>query len=157
MSHQIMEFIGRHWELVGAFVLVLVLLLVEEARSHGSAGGFVSATELTHLINRDQAIVIDVRDNRVYRDGHIIGAVNIPEGDLAKGAGKLEKYKKQQLVLVDALGNKTAALMGRLKKSGDVDDVKVLKGGMSAWKSAEMPIVKENSKSKLKKAKKSNG
>lgn len=147
MSHQILEFIGRHWALVGAFVLVLVMIVIEEVRSQGGAGGFISATELTHMINRDQATVIDVRDSRVYKDGHIIGAVNIPEGDLSNDSDKLKKYKNQTLVLVDAMGNKTAALMTRLKKSG-LEEVKALKGGLNAWKSADMPLIKEIKKSK---------
>lgn len=147
MLHELMQFALAHWLLVSAFVVALILLFIEEGKSQGGGAGQLSATGLTHLINHQNPVIIDMRDQRAYQDGHIINAKNISATEL-EDVSKLESYKAQPIVLVDASGAKVGPIAQRLKKA-QFEQVHTLKGGMAAWKSADMPVVK-SAKSKKK-------
>ncbi|MCH2097541.1 MAG: rhodanese-like domain-containing protein, partial [Pseudomonadales bacterium] len=72
---QFLEFITNHFLLAGAFVVLLVLFIANEGRRGGRT---VSAQELVNMVNRDDAVVLDVRDRKEFQAGHIVDAVNIP-------------------------------------------------------------------------------
>jgi rhodanese-related sulfurtransferase len=143
MLHQIMQFAIRHWPLVGAFVLVVILLIMEEAKNQGPASGKLSSSAVTHLINREEGLVIDVRDGNAFRDGHIVNAKNIPLIDIDRQQEKLlNTHRDKPIILVDVSGFKTPTLMIKLKKAG-FQKVFLLKGGMDTWKMDNMPITKK--------------
>ena len=72
---QVLEFIGNHPILVGLFFALLVALIITERRKGGES---VTAQVLVRLVNKDDAIVIDLRDKNEFAAGHIAGAVNLP-------------------------------------------------------------------------------
>jgi hypothetical protein len=76
---QLFEFIGNHPFLIGTFVLVLALFVRNEA-ARGGRG--VSPQELVNLVNKEGALVLDVRDAKEFKTGHIVDARNIPHGSL---------------------------------------------------------------------------
>lgn len=139
MVHQIIQFVIKHWALVSAFIIVLVLLILEEVRSQ-KGRGYVSSTEATQLINHDNAQVIDLRETSAFRDGHIVGSKNIPLADFDREKDKLTD-KTQPLILVDAMGLKTHTISQRLK-AAEFEKVFILKGGIERWKADTMPLVK---------------
>lgn len=138
----IIQFLGHHWLLTGLLVILLILLFIEEARSKGVMGGQLSPAELVHLINRESPAVIDIRNREAFQEGHIVGAVNFPQAELEKDFSKLNKYKDRPLVIVCAMGQKAGEVAVKLKKQG-FTNVRVLSGGINAWKSAQMPLVKK--------------
>lgn len=139
MLHQIIEFVIKHWPLVGAFVIVCIFLFLEETKSQGGRSGQLTAAGVTHLINREDAVVIDVRDASAFREGHIVNAKNIPLVDFERHQEKLDVYRDRPVILIDAMGTKTGQLVLRLQKAG-FQQTSALKGGMDAWKLAGMPI-----------------
>lgn len=142
MLHQIMQFVIRHWALVAAFIVVFILLVFEELRSQGAAGGKITSARATFLINREDALIIDLREASAYREGHIIGAKNYPLVDFDRYQEKLQTQRDRAIILVDAMGIKTAPVALKLKKAG-FHNVVTLKGGISAWKADNMPTVKK--------------
>ena len=142
--HEITQFVVRHWMLVSAFVVVLILLLIEEAQNP-SAKGQLTPTAAIHLINHDKAIIVDLREADAFQDGHIIGAKHLSADDFDQLKDKLERHRKKQIILADVNGSKAMGIAARLKKD-QFEQVHVLKGGMAAWKAAEMPTVKSKSK-----------
>lgn len=142
MLHQITQFVIKHWMLVSAFFIVLILIFVEEVKGKSARGDQVSVMQATHLINREDAVVVDLRDPTVYRDAHIVNAKNIPMSDFERQQDKCETYRNRPIILVDAMGLKTTSIVLRLKQAG-FQKVVTLKGGMDAWKAASMPTVKK--------------
>ena len=131
----------KHWELVSGFVIVTILLVMEEVKSQGGHMA-VTPTSVTHLINREDAVVIDLRDPSAYRAGHIVNAKNFPLSEFDRSQEKLKVFETKHLILTDSLGAKTVRLAMRLKKAG-FQHVFILKGGMEAWKTAGMPMIKK--------------
>ena len=87
-----MDFVIKNWMLVAvAFVSGGMLLWPLLRRSSG--GPWVNTVEATHLINREDALVIDVRDPGEYGAGHILGAKNLTLARIEEGGGDIAKRK----------------------------------------------------------------
>lgn len=135
---QFFEFVGNHYLLVGAFVLILGLFVRNEVARGGRS---VSAQELVHLVNRDGAVVIDVRDANEYGQGHIVDALNVPHTSLSSRIGELRKYKDKPIVLTCKMGQHSGAAGTTLRKAG-FQNVSRLRGGVAEWRNQNLPVVK---------------
>ena len=135
---QLFEFIGNHPILVGAFLLIFALFVRNELVRGGRA---VTAQELVHLVNRDGAVVVDVRDKNEFAQGHIVDAINVPHTALSGRLAELEKYKEKPLVLACKMGQHAGAAGTVLRKAG-FQNVSRLKGGVAEWRNQNLPVVK---------------
>jgi len=140
MLQELTLFVMKHWLLCGAFVLAFILLVIEEIRAQGPSTDRVSPAEAVQLINREDARVIDVRDAKAFREGHIVNAKHVAMVDFDRAMEKWQRAKP--LILVDGMGDKSPALIKRLKAAG-FEKIYAIKNGMDGWKTAELPVVKE--------------
>lgn len=134
---RVIEFAMNHPMLVGSFVALLVAFIVLESRRGGKS---VSSQQLTNLVNRENAVVLDVRDAKEFREGHITGSRNIPFAQLQSKLGELEQYKDAPIILVCKMGQHAGAA-GRVLSTSGFKDVRRLTGGLSGWKADGLPLV----------------
>lgn len=106
------------------------------------AGSEVSAFEAVQLINRRDAVVIDVRDVGEFEAGHIAGAKHVPERQLVERIKELEKFKERPLIVSCRSGARSGAAVQILRRSGFGEAVN-LRGGIGAWEQAGMPLQKK--------------
>lgn len=139
---KIIPFIVKHWMLVGAFIIVFILLILEEMKNKGMGGSHLTPEKATRLINSEEAVVVDIRESSVYNLGHVINSINIPLADFERGLKRLQKYKQKPVIVVDATGQKSVHTVSKLKKAG-FEKAVVLRGGLASWKNANMPLVKK--------------
>src|SRR5688572_15317636 len=104
-------------------------------------GQEVGAVEAVQLINRRDAVVIDVCDAAEYKSGHITNARHIPEGEIDSRMKELEKVKAKPIIVSCARGNRSLNVASRLRKLG-FGEVFSLRGGIAAWQQANMPLEK---------------
>ncbi|MGZ8268220.1 MAG: rhodanese-like domain-containing protein [Burkholderiales bacterium] len=104
-------------------------------------GQEVEPTQAVQLINRRDAVVIDVRNAAEYKAGHITNARHIPEGELDARMKELDKVKAKPIIVTCARGNRSAAAAASLRKRGFAE-VLTLRGGIAAWQQANMPLEK---------------
>jgi rhodanese-related sulfurtransferase len=104
----------------------------------GGAGG-VSITEATVLLNREDAIVLDVRETHEWDAGHIANARHIALGQLGKRLSEIDKFKDKPVIVCCASGNRSSSACGTLKRAGFAR-VYNLAGGIGAWTEAGLPI-----------------
>jgi len=95
----------------------------------------------TQLINRSNALVLDVREQKEYDGGHIINSRLIPAGQLKERIGELEKYRNRPIVVVCRSGNRAAPITSWLGKQG-FKETYLLNGGILAWQKASLPLEK---------------
>ena len=136
--HQLFEFVGNHPVLVGLFAVLLTLFIRNEAQRGGRG---VSPQELVNLVNKEGAVVLDVRDSKEFDAGHIVDAVNVPHGALESRLGELEKYKTKPVTIVCKMGQHAGTAGAVLRKAGFAE-VSRLSGGMSEWRNQNLPVVK---------------
>ncbi len=95
----------------------------------------------TQLINRQNALVLDVREQGEYDSGHILNSRLIPLGKLHERIGELEKYRERPIVVVCRSGMRSASACAMLGKQGFAQ-VHNLAGGVMAWQKASLPLEK---------------
>lgn len=131
-------FLAQQALLAGAFVVLVVLYFVTEARRGGLA---VTPQHLVNLTNRENALVVDLRDGADYRAGHIAGAIHLPLKDVASRLSDLQGRENQPVVLVCKHGQ-AAGGAGKILRAHGFQQVFRLGGGMHEWENARLPLVK---------------
>lgn len=133
-----MKFILDHIFLIGIVLVSGGALLWPVLTQRGKKA---SALEVTQLINRSKATIVDVRDAAEYAKGHLPEAKNIPLGELAKRAGELDKFKSKTIVVVCQKGPRAFGAAKILEKAG-YENVVALEGGLAAWQTQGLPLAK---------------
>jgi rhodanese-related sulfurtransferase len=134
-------FVIKNWYLFVALGVVLGLLAVDPLRRIIYKLKYVSPMEAVNLINRENAVVVDIRDAAEFRTGHIVGALDIPYADLKTRAAELDKHKSRPIIVVDRNGQGAGKAAVVFRKRG-LADVRVLAGGVAAWLRAQFPVEK---------------
>jgi rhodanese-related sulfurtransferase len=93
------------------------------------------------LINRKDAVVLDVRNAADYKSGHITNARHLPESEIESRMKELDKVKTRPIIVSCARGNQSMSVANRLRKLG-FPEVVSLRGGLTAWQQANMPLEK---------------
>jgi len=137
---KIPEFIANHLFLVSLLVAISSLLFWNIFFSAMGASQIVPA-EVTHLINHEDAALLDVRNAEDFERGHIINAVNIDVATLGDREKELDKYKDKTVVICCAQGTESIRIARSLKMKG-FEKLYSLKGGISAWQNANLPLTK---------------
>ena len=134
-----LEFTGNHVLLVSALMISFFILVFSELRRKASGLVNVDAGDAVKLINND-AIVLDIRSAEAFARGHIVNARNIPNDELEAKMDQLEQFKSKPVVAVCDSGVTTTGVVNKLKGAG-FESVFGLKGGMSGWSQAGLPVV----------------
>jgi len=107
----------------------------------GAGAPQVGPTEAVQLINRRDALVLDVRDKAEFAAGHIPNARNIPLPELEGRLREIEKFKARPIVISCQSGARSAGVCGLLRKNG-FGEVFSLRGGIGGWVEASLPVEK---------------
>ena len=135
----LLPFLQQNWALV-LIALTSGALLLWPGIAAGTRSG-VSPTDAVQLINREKAVVVDVRESDEFAAGHIAGSRHIPVGEFDRRLPESVKNKSVPLVLVCAAGPRAQRCLAKAKTLG-YDKAVVLGGGLRAWKDANLPVEK---------------
>jgi len=135
---QLFTFVSGHPFLVGTFILLLALFIRNETQRGGQS---VSAQQLVDMVNRENAVVLDVRDKKEFEAGHIVDAINIPYSALESRLTELNDYKERPLVVACKMGQHSGPAGTLLRKKG-FEQVSRLTGGVAEWRNQNLPVVK---------------
>ncbi|VAX05630.1 hypothetical protein MNBD_GAMMA26-1642 [hydrothermal vent metagenome] len=137
---QFTEFVGNN------FTLFLVLAVIIGLLTHNLMSGFdrsiIVPARATELINREEAVVVDTSAMADFAKGHIINAINIPFNGFKDQINQLQKHKQAPVIIVDRTGTTSGSICKMLKADG-FEQVYQIKGGLGAWRSANLPVSKK--------------
>lgn len=94
--------------------------------------------------DQGKAIIIDVRGDATYQQGHIKGAQSIALGDLPARAGELPK-DKTIILYCSCPAEHSSVAAGQTLHNNGLDNTAALVGGYPAWKSAGYPVEEDSS------------
>lgn len=137
MNHLI-EFVGNHWWLVGIWGAFLMALLWDNSKR---AGATVSPGQATTMINKQDALVVDIRDKKEFSTGHLANALNVPYSNLAQRMQELEAHKHRPIILVCKTGT-TVSVAARMLNEKGFNTFR-LGGGMMEWNAQNLPVVRK--------------
>lgn len=107
----------------------------------GGRLGQLSAAGAVQLMNRENAVVVDISEPAEFAAGHVVGSRNIPLGQFEQQLPSAVKNKARPLVIVCATGARSARALVVAKKLGYAQ-AQALGGGLAAWKEASLPLEK---------------
>jgi len=136
---QFFEFIGNHLYLSLMWVVTLGVIIMYHQRTASSS---VGPQQAVMLINRKEAIVVDVREKKEFESGHIVDSINIPMTKLKQRITEVWKYKDKPVVVVCKLGQHSGQAAKILQEAGHADVVR-LAGGLTEWKAQSLPLVQK--------------
>ncbi len=133
------HFMFAHWDLFLGLFFISGLLVVQSFGARFNGYRDVQPQEAVQLINHDESVLVDVREDNEYREGHIVDSVHIPLGSFASRLGELEKYKTRPVIVGCRSGHRSARACGILRKNG-FEKIYNLRGGILAWENAGLPV-----------------
>lgn len=136
---ELTPFILNHWPLWAALFIVLLFLILNELLDKKARPGQVSPQGAVQLINDAAAVVVDLRTVDNFEKGHIIDALHCTEETLF--TKKFEKYQKNPVILIANQDMQASKIAIKLRQHG-FSNIALLKGGLTAWKNADLPLVK---------------
>lgn len=136
---QLSEFVSNNLLLVIALFAILAMLVGGELKQRINGIAEVAPAAAIRMLSHDNAVMVDMRDDKDYREGHIVNALHTPDSN---DGATLEKYRDRPLIVYCRSGNRSATFCRKLKKQG-FESVYNLKGGLLAWKRAELPLTKD--------------
>ena len=116
-------------------------MLVWPLVRRGSGGPSVNTLEATQMINRQDALVLDVREQAEFAQSHILNARGLPLSQIDARVADIEKFKDQPVIVYCATDNRSSAAAAALRKHG-FSKVVSLSGGFAAWQQAGLPVQK---------------
>lgn len=141
---EIQPFLLAHWPLSLAFLMTLVAILFYEFRERQSGGKRVNPTELTRLMNHENAVVVDMREASDFIQGHILHALNITAATFKDHQASLRKQSARPIIVVDNNGTGVSPMLKLLSQEGFT--VYALTGGVALWKQEGLPLTTVNDK-----------
>jgi rhodanese-related sulfurtransferase len=139
--NRLLAFAGENQLLVIVFVGLSLAIIYNEFSRLTSGFKPVNPAGLTALINRDDALLVDVSATADFEKGHIAGAKNVQMSQLDADNKILAKVREMPVALVCRTGTTSAEAARKLAKAG-FKQVHWLDGGIAAWQQANLPLVK---------------
>lgn len=136
-----LRFLEDNWALVLVLIVSGAMLVWPFVRGRFSSVREVGAFEATTLVNRRNAVLLDVRETQEYDATRIPNAVHLPGSQLASRGQELKKLTARPVIAYCERGLRSRGAAGALSKAGFAE-VYTLRGGLRAWIDAGLPTEK---------------
>ncbi|PJG58792.1 rhodanese-like domain-containing protein [Aeromonas cavernicola] len=137
------DFAARNPLLSAAWFGLAGALIYTTVRARLSPVKSVNNHAATLLINRESAVVLDIRSQEEYAKGHLAGAQHLPFTQIqSNNLGTVEKHKDAPIIVVCESGM-TAGGAGRHLSKAGFKQVYTLSGGMAQWRADNLPVTKK--------------
>ncbi|CAG4885215.1 Rhodanese-related sulfurtransferase [Georgfuchsia toluolica] len=137
---EMIEFIRHQWYWVVAALVSGGMLLWPLLRGNKMS---LTPAAATLLMNREDALVLDVRETSEWNNGHIANARHLALTQFDKRLVEIEKFKQTPVIVCCAMGSRGQTAAAKLEKAG-FEKVFNLAGGIAAWSEAGLPLTRKS-------------
>ncbi|WP_043892621.1 rhodanese-like domain-containing protein [Providencia sneebia] len=142
MMQEIMQFVSRNMLLSLVWIVLLVAVVVMTFKGMFSKSKVITRAQAITLINKEEAVIVDLRSRDDFRKGHIIDSVNLTPSEIKdNNLGELEKYKQKPVIVVSANGMEAGKPAEHLAQHG-FEKVFILKEGIAGWSGENLPLAR---------------
>ncbi len=143
---QFIGFIQSNLVLSLVWAGLLLALIISAIKQKMARYKILSPSDATLLVNRENAVFVDIRTRDEYRAGHIAGSLNVLGKDIkANALGEIEKYKSAPIILVCKTGQSAVEISKVLATQG-FENLNLLKDGLISWNEANLPLIRGKKK-----------
>lgn len=136
------EFVTQNFILFAGLGIIIALIIRMELKLAFRGFKTVTPAEAVLLMNKEDAVIVDVREDSERVSGHIQGAKHLALSVLKQRVDELKSYAEQPVITYCKMGSRSSQACEILKKN-DFKNVMSLKGGIEAWQTVNLPIVKK--------------
>ncbi|MEM8844173.1 MAG: rhodanese-like domain-containing protein [Pseudomonadota bacterium] len=136
------DFFTNNIVLFAALGIIIALILRMEIKRAISGFKTITPAQAVQLINKDNALLIDIREDNELAQGSIRGAKHYALSVLKQRVEELKEYVDQPVIAYCKMGNRSNEACSILKQN-DFNNVMSLKGGIEGWKTENLPVVKK--------------
>ena len=137
------EFAMRHEILVLAWIGLATAVIASAVKAKLSPVKQVEHQAAVALINKQDAVVVDVRTQEEFANGHIANAHHMPLAQIEQGnTTEIDKHKEKPVIVVCETGDRADKAATKLVKAG-LQQVYLLRGGLSQWRASNLPVTKK--------------
>ena len=122
-------------------IVVLFLIIKVETDRFTRKFNMVNTNQAVKLMNQDDTVIVDVREDKEIKGGIIQGAQHITLGQLNDRIGHLGTNKQVPVLVYCRTGTRSSSACNTITKAG-FENVSALSGGIMAWETANLPTVK---------------
>ena len=137
---RLLEYVARHPFLVGGTAVLALAVIAYEVSRARSGGQAVGPMDAVRLMNQG-ALLVDVRSREEFEGGHVLDARHLPQEEIAGAGESLKKYRDKPVIVCCESGMRSGAAARVLKAQGFAKVVN-LRGGLAAWRTENLPLVK---------------
>ena len=130
-------FLSEYWYLSFPLFLTIILWSRHEMNRGGNK---ISCTDLTKLVNKNSASLIDLRTANEFETGHIANSVNMPHDEFEKYDHRISSDLETPIILICSTGRQSVNIGEDLLKK-DYSNVNILLGGIMTWPQEGLPLV----------------
>ncbi|HCX34621.1 MAG TPA: rhodanese-like domain-containing protein [Rhodocyclaceae bacterium] len=134
-----MRFVTDNYLWIATALVSGALLLWPSIRGRAGGVASLSPVQATLLINREDAVLVDIREQDEFVRGHIPNSRHIPLTQFEKRIGELDPFKGRPVIINCHSGHRSHSACGALRRRG-FEKVFSLDGGVSAWEQAGLPL-----------------
>ncbi|UPR55317.1 rhodanese-like domain-containing protein [Vibrio sp. ED004] len=139
---ELVPFVQENMILAIVWIGLVVAIIANVIKTSNAVYKEITAAQTTHMINRENGVVVDIRTKDEFKKGHITDALHILPSDIkSNNLGSLESRKADPIIVVCKTGQTAQESANLLVKAG-FENVSVLKSGLVAWSEANLPLVK---------------
>ena len=144
---QFIDFLFEEWFLSAIFIFLVILLGRSFLEPVLTGVKTIKPQDAVRLMNNDNTVVVDVRLEKEFKEGHIMDSLHIPLGAMASRVKELTDYKTHNLILYCQTGMRSKQAGTILKKQG-FGTMYSIDGGINGWINANLPIDKTTKRKK---------
>jgi rhodanese-related sulfurtransferase len=138
----LLTFLENNWLLVLVLVVSGTMLIWPAIQFRLGPVREVGAIQATQLINRQNALMLDVRETQEYEGGRVANAMHLPLSQFDGRGAELKKFTSRPVIAYCDRGSRSRSAAGKLAKLGFAE-VYILRGGLRAWSEAGLPVEKQ--------------
>lgn len=138
---EIIDFLFAEEQLLitGTLVILIALFAISIINDKFKKYEVIDVNGAVNLMDNDNLIILDVRDDKERKLGFIDNDLHIP---LKQVKNKISTIDNKKDILVYCRSGSRSAHIASMLSNNNFDNVFSLKGGITAWEKANLPIKK---------------
>lgn len=140
---EIIPFVKNHLLLSLGWVVLFIAIIVLTIKSKLSKVKIINNAQAINMINKQNAIIVDIRSADSFKKGHVTESHNVLPIDIKNASAKtIDKFKEDLIILIDENGLSSTNIGEILVKQGFLH-VYALKDGIAGWNGENLPLVRK--------------
>lgn len=139
----IYNFIIKNLAIIISILLTIILIIYIEIREYKYRKYGITPQDAIKIINNNNAVIFDFRDETVFKKCHIINSINIPYNKIDSHKNTLNKYKKHIIILIENKKNNHKLITATLNNYG-YKNIMYMINGIDLWIKNNLPTYKKD-------------